>query len=896
MDEQREYPFEFSVVMAVYNVEPFLREAVDSLIQQDFGFEKIQLIMVNDGSTDGSGAICDEYAARYPENVLVIHKENGGVSSARNEGLKYIQGRYINFLDSDDKLDANTMSEVYKFFVEHEEETDVAAIPMFFFDGESGAHRQNRKFRKGTRVINLLREWQVVQLSCSSAFIKMETAREMCFDLNLAYCEDGKEMLKCLLKKMSLGVVGKGAYQYRKRMMGASSAIQASVNNVEWYTPYLKGLIEATIINCMEKIGYIPRFVQFALMYDLQWRVLQEHIPQGIMNEKEIAEYKSLLFSLFSYFDDDVIMAQQDIAIEHKAFILKKKYGRDADMLWGYKNAMLYYQNTCICNLDKNKTYIDFITLDQSTISIEGYTVLMAGDRRAPQIYLEVNGEKMPCTQTDRYLDRMALDEPIYFGYGFQCTVSLDPEAERHTISLFCEINGKRIDRNKLVFGKHCPIASEYRNSYFCRDGYALTTDGKSLYVQKCGRKGRIQREYSYLKELWKKNKVGARKAVFARLMTFIMKPFQRKKIWLISDRIDKADDNGEAFFQYVAKRKDVKAYFAISPKSPDYQRLKKVGRVIPFLGWRYKSLYLLADSVISSQGEEYIFHPFQGQSVLYRDLAQSQKFVFLQHGITKDDLSAWLNRFNKNISLFVTVTYPEYQSILEYNYYYSKKEVKLTGFPRYDRLYHCEKRIITIMPTWRAYLVTRINSETGKRELKAGFCESQYFAMYDKLINDQRLFDAAERLGYTISFLNHPNMSSTADVLSGDQRMKKLGGETSYREVFAQSDLVITDYSSIAFDFAYLRKPVVYYQADKDEFFSGAHTYEKGYFDYETDGFGEVEYSVEALVERIIEYMENDCQLKDEYRKRIDATFPFSDQNNCQRVYEEIVKLEGKA
>ena len=61
MDEQREFPFEFSVVMAVYNVEPFLREAVDSLVAQDFGFEKIQLIMVDDGSTDSSGAICDEY-------------------------------------------------------------------------------------------------------------------------------------------------------------------------------------------------------------------------------------------------------------------------------------------------------------------------------------------------------------------------------------------------------------------------------------------------------------------------------------------------------------------------------------------------------------------------------------------------------------------------------------------------------------------------------------------------------------------------------------------------------------------------------------------------------------------------------------------------------------------
>lgn len=97
MDEQREYPFEFSVVMAVYNVEPFLREAVDSMIAQDFGFEKIQLIMVDDGSTDGSGAICDEYVAQFPENVMVIHKKNGGVSSARNEGLKHIQGRYVNF-------------------------------------------------------------------------------------------------------------------------------------------------------------------------------------------------------------------------------------------------------------------------------------------------------------------------------------------------------------------------------------------------------------------------------------------------------------------------------------------------------------------------------------------------------------------------------------------------------------------------------------------------------------------------------------------------------------------------------------------------------------------------------------------------------------------------------
>ena len=77
------FEFDFSVIMAVYNTEPFLKEAIDSLIGQTLGFSHIQLILVDDGSIDGSGRICDEYQNRHPENIVVVHKENGGVSSAR---------------------------------------------------------------------------------------------------------------------------------------------------------------------------------------------------------------------------------------------------------------------------------------------------------------------------------------------------------------------------------------------------------------------------------------------------------------------------------------------------------------------------------------------------------------------------------------------------------------------------------------------------------------------------------------------------------------------------------------------------------------------------------------------------------------------------------------------
>ena len=138
MAEATEYPFVFSVIMAVYNAENYLREAVDSLIVQDIGFEKIQLIMVDDGSTDGSPEICDEYAARYPRNVSVIHKENGGVASARNEGLKCAKGKFLNFMDSDDRMSKDVLRKVHVFFSCHEADTDVITVPIEFSAAVTG--------------------------------------------------------------------------------------------------------------------------------------------------------------------------------------------------------------------------------------------------------------------------------------------------------------------------------------------------------------------------------------------------------------------------------------------------------------------------------------------------------------------------------------------------------------------------------------------------------------------------------------------------------------------------------------------------------------------------------------------------------------------------------------
>lgn len=104
-----------SVIIPVYNVEKFLRRCLDSIINQTMN--DIEIILIDDGSTDNSGNICDEYAEK-DDRIIVIHKENGGVSSARNKGLDIASGEYVTFVDSDDYIDNNMYEVLYRNAVE----------------------------------------------------------------------------------------------------------------------------------------------------------------------------------------------------------------------------------------------------------------------------------------------------------------------------------------------------------------------------------------------------------------------------------------------------------------------------------------------------------------------------------------------------------------------------------------------------------------------------------------------------------------------------------------------------------------------------------------------------------------------------------------------------------
>lgn len=899
----KKYKYDFSVIMAVYNVEPYLKSAINSIIRQTVKFSRIQLIMVDDGSTDKSGEICDYYKEKYPQNVAVIHKKNEGASSARNAGLSLAEGEIINFLDSDDKIDRTAFAKVWDFFQRHGQETDVVALPMIYFDAETKPHIQNDKFLIEKEVINLYEHPYVTNLSAAASFFRASSIEGIRFDCELISCEDAKYCMLVLMKKMTLGLIHNATYWYRRRLSGEQSSSQGATKKQGWYLPHLQNFSAWAFDEAERRFGEVPQFVQYEILYDLQWRLEQTGLPAGVMTEQQAELYEQLLFDIVCRVEDEIILRQNHLSKARKLYLLNKKHGagfvsqckkviRKDEVEVG--NTATYDLVFCksessVITLSEMDTVLEFIHIneDSNDCVIEGFHQVF--QEKAEPIIV-VNGEAISCEKVDRDREHETImGEPASTVIGFRCTIPLIPEPIRIIPAL--RVNGDLVIRRNVLAGRFFPVSEVYTKAYalICHRIVSLQNGAVLVKRKPCWLK-RTGREMGFLWEIWRKNLLGGRKAIVGRLFYHFYRPLKRKKIWILSDRISSAGDNGEAFFDFLSREcpKNTRVYFVVKKQSKDFERIKKIGKCVDALSFRHKLLHLVSDVVLSSQAD-IMRNPFIGHHDALRDILQHQKFVFLQHGVTKDDISDWINRYYQNIDGFVTVAKRESQSITEGRYGYSADQVWLTGFPRFDYLYEDNRKWITVMPTWRYYLLENPEDGFATTKLVDHYEDTDFYKFYNNLLNSDDLLRILEEKGYSLVFFAHPRFRPFTKRFCQDSRVLFLPLETSYREIYAHSSLVVTDYSSAAFDFSYLRKPVIYAQFDKDVFFSGNHSYVKGYFNYERDGFGEVTYDLEQTIALIIKYVEEECVLEPKYRKRIDEFFEFNDSNNSQRLLDKV-------
>jgi len=385
---------------------------------------------------------------------------------------------------------------------------------------------------------------------------------------------------------------------------------------------------------------------------------------------------------------------------------------------------------------------------------------------------------------------------------------------------------------------------------------------------------------------------------LFRLLITFIPGKIYKmihSNVWVISEYEMTARDNGYWFYKYIREsHPDIISYYPISEKSPDYVKIKELGNCVKHGGLKHCMLFWAAKIYCSSGATQgfpspHICHHF----VLYN--MHAFKYIFLNHGITRG-FSTIVNRDQTNYDLLCTCSDLDKKIIIKDNMQ-SEDVVKVTGFARHDNLDDSilDKKMIVIMPTWREWLSYRYETtDEGRTSKVKAFLESDYFSKYNELLNSNAFISFLEENNLSCVFYLHQYAQVYVDFFTTKTNRIKIGTYETHdvQNLLKKAAVLITDYSSVCYDFAYMLKPVIYYQFDLELFESKQYASGTS-FSYEKQGMGDICKQLPELLSLLCELKENDFEISDKYRDRVNDFFTFHDKNNCKRIYDEIIRLD---
>lgn len=648
-------------------------------------------------------------------------------------------------------------------------------------------------------------------------------------------------------------------------------------------------IIRNSISICMGVLSCVQWWVAVFLK-----GLLETYGDESDYTAEEIDYTKKVVKKCLQNIDDEIIMHLPRITPEHKMFLINFKYGISAELRAKDSSCEFWQNQNMIYRQEDTYTMLEFCNYDGRNLMLEGRTICLNIKRDEKIIvFAKVNEVFYKAEVLPRECSRFWLGEVLFKGTEFLLTIPISQDVGVYRISFFYLYRGWKVARKDIRFGKYFPINREMKSSYYKKNDRVLTFENSMLEFRLCGRKGKFKREKAFLEEI--KTKVSNaeyREIRKLRVAYFLYNIVKHKPIWLVSDKAHRADDNGEAFFTYLNQRKichKVKSWFVYRRENEDYARMRKVGKVVEFNSFQHKLLSLLCQYQFGAYVHVSIVAPLFAYRDYFRDILCVPKIIFLQHGVTQNDLSSALNKYNQNFKAIITSNREETESFIQYKYHYPADVIKLLGLPRYDRLVSQPRKWITFAPTWRRYLFGEFVQTEERYVLKDDFRQSDFYCFYRDIFTSGRLREKLKEKGYELHFIPHPVFFPYVKEFKFEQDIIIHGAEVSYRKMYERSDLFITDYSSAVFDFAYMKKPVIYTQFDQKEFYDMQ--YEKGNFDYEKCGFGEVALTLDETINLIISYIDNGCQMKDKYRERVDSFFEYHDKKNSERIFNEFYK-----
>jgi hypothetical protein len=842
----------FTVISAVYDVSRYLPDFIASIEAQDFDLSRVEVIMVDDGSADDSFDVVQEWARRRPDLVTAVTQANAGQGAARNAGLALATGEWVTFPDPDDVVDPNYLSTVDAFITANPDVAMVATNRLIWNEitGVTSDSHPLHRFFAYDRLVDLDASETSFHGSAPAAFVRLAVVREhgLTFDQRIRpNFEDGHFCSLYLLHcdRPGVGFLRSTSYHYRKRA-DQSSSLQGSMLHPGRYTAVFEFGYLAILDSAVELRGHVPRWLQHFLAYELLGYLSayeRARVPV-ISDGPETEAFHRHMAAVVARLDLGYVLPRIEIPT-YPQFTLSLQHGYGSGD-W----------------LDDH-VYVDHLDPAQRLARVRYF---YRGERPVEVI---VNGEKEKGarhakTRDVSYFGRTLLHERIlWVRYGPDLRISLN--------GAWADI---RFDRSPGFVSRVSPLrVRRFTGSPSRMDRRRVArispepTTPAGIKARKLAAKPRTKKLYA-----------GA---------------------WVLMDRIHDAGDSGEVLFRRLREHhQDINAWFVIEEGTPDFKRLRKEfgKRVVAHGSLTWMVLMAHCTNLLSSHADVPIMRP----TAISEFTEAKWRFTFLQHGVIKDDLSSWLNR--KLIDLFVTSTPAELASLAgDGNAYpFTTKEVKLTGLPRFDRLREIGERfgpdqrdLLLVTPTWRQWLVAGLEADSQRRTISDEVLHSDFVQRWLEVLCSPELEALCKEHGLRLGFLPHPNLQTLLPKLDLPAHVVPLSYEgVDVQEYFARARLLLTDYSSIAFNAAYLDRPVVYFQFDAELVTTGGHVGRKGYFSYAEDGFGPVTDTVAATTAAVARALDHGTDPLPEYRARIEATFPQRDGNCSERVIEAVLAL----
>lgn len=907
-----------SIIIPAFNCEKYIEECIESIYKEKF--KGIEVIIVDDGSTDNTLEKIYVLKEKY-KDLIIIKQKNGGPGKARNEGLKLATGEFITFVDSDDYIPKGTLKHVHKAITERC--ADIYIGNILCFNDVRTWHLSYMKdiFKcKGIEYCSVKMNSEILNTPsvCNKWF-----RNSLIKDNNIKFEEDinvGEDLLftkSCYEKSNKIIRENRDIYAYR--LISNESLISKTAITFFEDLFKLQEILSLTSNDEYEKIIYrqIKFFIDsiFLKYKNLEKSVSCELMEIGIkffrIRKINILELEKLLLQKEKYlltimfinkdrsnikiFMDKIIdgNVSKKIVIENKVYFS-----------YLYREFPKYKEYLKISPIVLTK--IENVKLEEDELTFRGYGFIKGiqlcekGKLKQELLFIDSKGnEKSIDLENDYRTDLTYLyreDNVNYHWGGFKpIKIKLLRELQHddeYEVKLRISVDGC-IFLEDVTF-KLAEVKNKLKVRYieqnaitkeiFCKfnNGTNLIIRIKSLNKAQCikSKIRKLRRDLRYDKSLLVKGNYKSFIVIY--LNRIVARYIRSLDIWFMGERSDTAQDNTYHLFRYIRlNKKNINAKYVIDYDSKDIQNIIKFGNVVRF-GSIMHTIYLLNSKfTINSYAERPNMYTKEYLDVIkyYPEYIKNKK-IFLQHGVIGvSRVNHVLHKNRMDYDMFIVSSEFEKNHIIE-EFGYENKEVVVTGLARWDNLNSDNvKNEILLMPTWRSWIKTE--DELFK---------SEYFQKYLELIQNKQVNRLLKENNMILNFYPHYQTQKLLNKLNLklSDRVKIIRQEDkSVQALINENSILITDYSTVSFDFEYIKKSVIFYQFDYDQFYKKH--YNEGPIDHKNELFGKVCYEVDEVIKNLQNYIEkgyNDSnRLGDKYIAN-------RERNHSKHIFNNILEL----